>query len=153
MYSPAIVTHVAGELLDVEFEETELGPRRQVAGLSMHRARFWRIPKGIRSRRFATGEQVLVLLGDFWYPGRILPERQENTYTPADDVVCVELMVAAQDVMVTPELIKPLKFSVGEKVEVARGQTYTPGIIAEVRGDKILIAYTGFTGTEIMERK
>ncbi|MBM4067646.1 MAG: hypothetical protein FJ271_01690 [Planctomycetes bacterium] len=141
-YSPAVVTRVAGELLDVEFEETETQQRRHVANLSINRARFWRVPKGTKPPSFSAGEPVLVLLGPYWYPGRILPERLDAALAPGEDVVFVELQYVAQDVMVTPELIKPLRFHVGEEVECARGgSTYVPGTIVEIRGDKLLIRY------------
>jgi hypothetical protein len=141
-YSPAIVTRVAGELLDVEFEETEIQENRHVVGLSINRARFWRLPKGARPPSLEAGGAVLVLLGPHWYPGRILPERKENVFGPKDDVIFVELLNAAEDVMVTPELIKPLKFSVGQQVECGRGGgSYIPGTIVEMKGDKLFVKY------------
>ena len=89
------------------------------------------------------GEQVLVLLGQYWYPGRILPDRKENVYGPKDDAVFVELLNAAEDVMVTPELIKPVKFTVGEKVECGRGGgSYIAGTIVEMKGDKLFVKYS-----------
>jgi hypothetical protein len=142
-YAPATVTRVENELLDVEFEENQLQERRQVSGLSINRARFWRLPKGSSPRSLDAGEQVLVLLGPHWYPGRVLPERGENELGPREDAVFVELLNAAQDVMVTPELIKPLRISVGDKVECSRGgASFVGGTITDIRGDKVRIKYS-----------
>jgi hypothetical protein len=141
-YSPAIVTRVAGELLDVEFEETEHQERHSVAGLSINRARFWRLPKGARPLGLDAGAVILVLLGSYWYPGRILPAREDNMYGPKDDVIFVELLQGAHDVMVTPELIKPLRFSAGQQIECARGgSNYIPATIVDAKSGKLFVKY------------
>jgi hypothetical protein len=143
MYSPAVITRIAGEMLDVEFEANDQQESRHVSGLSINRARFWRLPKGTRPLSLEAGTQVLVLLGAYWYPGRILPAREENMFGPREDVVFVELLYGAHDVMVTPELIKPLRFSAGLEVECARGGgAYIAAKIAEVKGEKVFVKYT-----------
>ena len=44
--------------------------------------------------------------------------------------------------MVTPELIKPLRFSVGAEIECARGGgAYTAAKIAEVKSEKLFVKY------------
>jgi hypothetical protein len=105
-------------------------------------ARFWRLPKGARPLAQEAGDEVLVLLGPYWYPGRILPAREENLFGPKEDVVFVELLFGARDVMVTPELIKPLRFAVGAKIECARGASnYIPGTIVEIKGGKLYVKF------------
>ncbi|HZZ77707.1 MAG TPA: hypothetical protein VFE62_04255 [Gemmataceae bacterium] len=142
MYSPAIITRIDGEMLDVEFEANDQQESRHVSGLSINRARFWRLPKGTRPLNLDAGTSVLVLLGAYWYPGRILPAREENMFGPREDVVFIELLYGAHDVMVTPELIKPMRFSAGTEVECARGGgAYIAAKIAEVKGEKLLVKY------------
>jgi hypothetical protein len=130
LYTPARVTRVQGEIIDVELEDGERETNQKVS-----RARFWRCPVGTQSFSCDEGDRVWAQDVDgFTYPGEIL--------SIDNDKIIVQFLDGPER-MLTPELLKPFTLSAGTRVECRwkGGQTYFPGKITAVEGDRIHLAY------------
>jgi hypothetical protein len=131
IYTPAIVTHVHGEKLDVEYEDATHEMNMRVS-----RARFWRCPVGVPSLPFEEGDRVLALDGDdFIYPADIVSIEDDNR-------VIVQYLDGFER-MLTPELIRRFDVNPGLKVECrwSGGPHFFPGTIAKVEGERMQIKY------------
>jgi hypothetical protein len=130
IYSPAVVTRVNGESLDVEFHDGE-----RETNTSVSRARLWRCPVRVRDFAFAEGDRVLALDVDgFLYPGELL--------TVEEDRVLIQFLDGPER-QLTPELIGAFELKVGGRVECRwkGGPIYFPGVLAKVEGDRVYVRY------------
>jgi len=130
MYIPAVVLHVRGEIMDIEYEDGTHETNTRVT-----RARFWRCPVGITSFNFEEGDRVMATDCDQCiYPADIVSIN--------DDKVVVQFLDGLER-MVTPELVKRFDVKPGLKIESrwAGDQHFFPGTLAKVEGERILIKY------------
>jgi hypothetical protein len=130
MYSPAVVTRVHGEIIDVEYEDATSETNTRVT-----RARFWRCPVGIGAFHFEEADRVFAF--DFdqcLYPADIV--------SIDNDHIIVQYLDGPER-MVTPELIKRFEMKPGMKVESrwAAGPHFFPGAVAKIEGERALIKY------------
>ena len=130
IYSPAVVTRVAGETLDVEMED---GTRETNTKVS--RVRLWRSPVGAGAFPFEEGDRVLAYDGDGCiYPAEILSIQDER--------IIVQYLDGPER-MLTPELVKKFNLPAGIRVECRwkAGPNYLPGVLAKMDGDRVQIHY------------
>jgi DNA repair protein Crb2 Tudor domain len=130
IYSPAVVTRVDGETLDVEYQDGERETNTKAS-----RARLWRCPVAVRELPFEEGERVLAYDVDgFVYPAEIL--------SIEEDRVVVQFLDGPER-MLTPELIRPFKLGVGSRVECRwkGGPAYFPGVLAKVEDERVFVRY------------
>jgi hypothetical protein len=130
IYSPAVVTRVDGEGLDVEYQDGE-----RETNTSVSRARLWRCPVRIREFPFGEGERVLALDVDgFVYPAEIL--------SVEEDRVLVQFLDGPER-QLTPELIRSFELHVGSRVECRwkGGPAYFPGVLGKVEGERVFLRY------------
>jgi hypothetical protein len=131
VYTPATITRVDGEKLDVELEDgaEEINTR-------VSRARFWRCPVGVPSFPFEEGDRVLAFDGDLCiYPAEIL--------TIEDEERIVVQYLDGPERMLTPELIKKCDLKTGMKIECRWGGAphFFPGTLAKIDGERIFVKY------------
>lgn len=130
VYKVGTITRVAGEIIDVEYEDGE-----QETNTSISRIRLWRCPAPVEGFTFNEGDRVLGWGPDnCWYPADIL--------TIDGDWIVLQYLLGVQGV-VTPELIRPVEMTVGTRVEGRwrGGDIFFPGVVDEERGDRIHIKY------------
>lgn len=131
IYSPAVVTRVDGETLDVEFEDAT-----QEANLRVSRARLWRCPVGVGAFAFEEGDRILALDCDLYvYPAEIVAIQDEQR-------IIVQYLDGPER-MLTPELIKKFDLRVGMKIETrwSGGPHFFPGTLAKIEGERIFVKY------------
>lgn len=129
-YTLATVTRVAGEILDVEFED---GHRE--TNLRASRARFWRCPVGFQTMPFEEGDRVLAFdMDQYLYPAEIVSIQ--------DDRIIVQYLDGPER-MLTPELLRRFEMKPGGKMECRwkGGPTYFPGLLRQVEGERVFVKY------------
>ena len=130
IYSPAVVTRVDGETLDVEYQDGERETNTKVS-----RARLWRCPVAVRDLPFEEGERVLAHDVDgFVYPAEIL--------SIEEDRVVVQFLDGPER-MLTPELIRAFTLGIGSRVECRwkGGPAYFPGVLGKVEDERVFVRY------------
>jgi hypothetical protein len=130
IYTPARVLRAAGEILDVEFEDGTQETNQKIS-----RARFWRCPVGMKAIPFEEGDRIVAQdMDGYVYPAEIL--------SMDGDKIIVQFLDGPER-MLTPELAKRFELVAGARVECRwkGGQTYFPGKITELDGDRIHMAY------------
>jgi hypothetical protein len=130
VYFPASIIGINGELLDVEYDEG--GMERN---LRISRARFWRCPVPVPEFSFQEGDRVFARTGDgFKYPGDIVEI--------IDDRVVVQTLLG-HEMIVTAELVGEFSLNIGDAVDCRwkGGETFYPGRIAELVGQRVFIHY------------
>jgi hypothetical protein len=131
IYSPAVVTRVQGEVIDVDIEDA--GPEYN---MRVTRARFWRCPVGVGNFPFVEGDRVLAYdCDECMYPADIV--------TIEDEERVIVQYLDGPERMLTPELIKRFDVKTGLKVECrwSGGPHYFPGTLAKVEGERIHVKY------------
>jgi DUF971 family protein len=131
IYTPAVVTRVHGEMLDVELEDATMENNTRAS-----RARFWRCPVGVGSFPFEEGDRVLACdCDECIYPAEIVSIEDEER-------IVVQYLDGPER-MLTPELIRKFEIKPGMKVEGrwAGGPHYFPGAITKLDGERIHIKY------------
>ncbi len=129
IYTPARVLRIDGEVIDVEHEDGTQETNQKVS-----RARFWRCPVGVKLT-FEEGERAWAEdIDGYTYPAEVL--------SIDNDKVLVHFLDGPER-MLTPELIRPFKIEIGTAVECRwkGGQTYFPGKITQIDGDRVHLAY------------
>lgn len=131
VYTPATVTRVKGEILDVDLEDGG-----QDINTRISRGRLWRCPVGVPSFPFEEGDRVLAYDGDLCvYPGEIV--------TIEDEIRIIVQYLDGPERMLTPELIKKWDLRAGTKIECrwAGGPHFFPGTLAKIDGERIFVKY------------
>ncbi len=129
-YSPAVVTRVDGETIDVEYEDGHRETNTRVS-----RARFWRCPVRFHALPFEEGDRVLAFdADDCIYPAEIVSIQ--------DDRIVVQYLDGPER-MLTPELIKRFDLRAGARIEGRwkGGPNYFPGVLAKLEGDRVFVRY------------
>jgi hypothetical protein len=129
-YTPATVSRVRGETIDVTLEDGTEETNTKVS-----RARFWRCPVGIGSIPFDEGQRVLAFDSDeCLYPAEIV--------TIEDDRIIVQYLDGPER-MLTPELLRKFDLRAGAKIECRwkGGPNYFAGTLAKVEGERVFIQY------------
>jgi hypothetical protein len=130
LYTPAQVTRVDGEVLDVELEDGTQEHNTRVT-----RARFWRCPVGISSFHFEEGDRVLAYDADnCLYPAEIVSIQEDR--------IAVQYLDGPERVL-TPELIKRYDLRPGMAIECrwSGGPHHFPGKIDKIEGERVRIEY------------
>jgi hypothetical protein len=131
IYTPATVTRVHGETLDVDLEDGG-----QETNTRVSRARLWRCPVGVPAFPFEEGDRVLALDCDLCvYPAEIVAIQDETR-------VVVQYLDGPER-MLTPELIKRFEVKPGLKIESrwSGGPHFFPGTLNKVDGERIFVKY------------
>jgi hypothetical protein len=130
MYRPGKITRVAGEILDVEFDEGDAETNTTVS-----RVRLWRCPALLAEFPFHEGDRVAGLLPDgYRYPADLLIHD--------GDRVVLHFLNGMQ-VTLTPELVSKLSVQAGMRVEARwrGGDDYFLGIVDQLQGERLHIRY------------
>jgi hypothetical protein len=130
IYTPATVTRVHGESIDVELEDGEHESNTRVS-----RARFWRSPVPFTNFAFEEGDRVLAQdCDDCVYPAEILSVQHDR--------VMVQFLDGPER-MLTPELVRRFELRTGAKVECRwkGGPHYFPGVLSKVEGERAHVRY------------
>jgi hypothetical protein len=130
MYRPGKITRVAGDVVDVAFDEGDTETNTTVS-----RVRIWRCPVPLADFPFHEGERVAGLLPDgYRYPADLL--------ISDGDRVVLQFLNGIQGAL-TPELISALSVEAGMHVEARwrGGDDYFPGIIDRLQGERLFIRY------------
>jgi hypothetical protein len=128
-YFPAEVTRVAGEVIDVVYEDSE----DEELNTSVSRIRIRR--ESGRTIRWSEGERVLVSGRDqFWYPAQVLSIDGDRTFASFFD---------GRHGWLKPEEIRPLKLPVGMSLECRKsaGEEYVVATLDQVAGDVLDVTY------------
>lgn len=129
-YAVGTIARVAGEVVDIDFEDGERENNVRVS-----RARFWRSPVSMANFAFEEGERVLGSDPDgFAYPGDIVSIEDERIVVHyLDGLECA----------LTPELIRRFQLTVGMPIQCRwkAGQQFFPGKLAALDGERVRIAY------------
>lgn len=131
IYTPATVTRVHGEILDVDLEEGG-----QETNTRISRGRLWRCPVGVPVFPFEEGERVMAYDCDQCvYPAEIV--------TIEDDIRVIVQYLDGPERMVTPELVKKWELRTGMKIECrwSGGPNFFPGTLAKIDGERIFVKY------------
>jgi hypothetical protein len=129
-YRPGRITRVAGEVLDVEFDDGD-----GETNTSVSRVRLWRCPVVVTDFPFHEGDRVLGALPDgYLYPADLL--------ISDSDRVVLQFLNGIQGA-VTPELVSALSVETGMRVEGRwrGGQEYFPGEIDRLKGERLHVRY------------
>ena len=121
---------VSGEVIDVELDDGTQETNQKIS-----RARLWRCPVRVTSIPFEEADRIMAQDVDgYTYPAEIL--------SIDGDKVVVHFLDGPER-MLTPELVKPFALKAGMSVECRwkGGQTYFPGKLTQVEGDRAHIAY------------
>ncbi len=128
-YFPAEVTRVAGEVIDVLYEDSEEDERNT----SVSRIRIRR--ESGKSIRWNEGDRVLVFGRDgFWYPAQILSVDGDRTFASFFD---------GRHGWLKPEEIRPLRLAAGMSLSCRKGagEEYQPATLERVSGDVLDVTY------------
>jgi hypothetical protein len=128
-YFPAEVTRVAGEVIDVVYEESE----DEELNTSVSRIRIRR--ESGRTIGWSEGDRVLVSGRDqFWYPAQVLSIDGDRTFASFFD---------GRHGWLKPEEIRPLKLSPGMSLECRKsaGEEYVPATLDQMAGDVLHVTY------------
>jgi hypothetical protein len=131
VYTPATVTRVDGEKLDVDLED---GP--QETNTRVSRARFWRCPVGVPNFPFEEGDRVLAYDCDQCiYPAEIVAIQDEER-------IIVQYLDGPER-MLTPELIRKFDIRPGMKIEcrTGGGPHSFPATLSKIDGERIFVKY------------
>ncbi len=129
-YKAGSVTHVAGEIFDIEYEDGDVEQNTHIS-----RVRLWRCPVSPAEFPFHEGDRVLVNAAEgYWYPADIL--------SIESDRIVVHYLLGGEG-MVTPELVKSLEVKPGLRVEGRwrGGNAFFLGRIAQQRGERLFLKY------------
>jgi DNA repair protein Crb2 Tudor domain/Agenet domain len=130
IFTPARVTRVKGEMIDVELEDGTQETNQKIS-----RARLWRCPVGMGSVEYDEGDRVWATdIDAFIYPAEVL--------SVDHDKIVVQFLDGPER-MLTPELLKPFELRIGTPVQCRwkGGQAYFPGKITQMEGDRVHLAY------------
>lgn len=131
IYTPATVSRIHGEKLDVDLEDGG-----QETNTRVSRARLWRCPVGVPSFPFEEGDRVLAYDCDLCiYPAEIV--------TIQDELRIIVQYLDGPERMLTPELIKKWDVRTGAKIECrwSGGPHFFPGTLAKIDGERIFVKY------------
>ncbi len=131
IYTPAVVTRVQGETLDVDLEDGG-----QETNTRISRARLWRCPVGVGSFPFEEGDRVLAFDGDMYvYPADILSIEDEQR-------IIVQYLDGPER-MLTPELVKRFELKPGLKIECrwSGGPHFFPATLNKIDGERVFVKY------------
>ncbi len=131
IYTPATVTRVKGETLDVDLEDGG-----QEINTRVSRARLWRCPVGVPSFPFEEGDRVLAYDCDLCvYPAEIVSIQDEHR-------IIVQYLDGPER-MLTPELVRKWDIRAGMKIEArwSGGPHFFPGTLAKIDGERIFVKY------------
>ena len=128
-YFPAEVTRVAGEVIDVVYEDSE----EEEHSTSVSRIRIRR--ETGHHIAWEEGDRVLVSGRDgFSYPGQVLSIDGDRTFVSFFD---------GRHGWLKPDEIRPLRFAPGMDLQCRRaaGEEYLPAVLEQVTGDVLRVKY------------
>ncbi len=128
-YFPAEVTRVAGEVIDVLYEESE----DEELNTSVSRIRIRR--ESDQSIGASEGDRVLLFGRDgFWYPGQVLSIDGDRTFASFFD---------GRHGWLKPEEIRPLRIAPGMRLSCrkAAGEEYEPAVLEQAAGEVLRVKY------------
>lgn len=139
-YFPAEVTRVAGEVIDVVYEDSE----EEDLNTSISRIRIRR--ESGRPVRCNEGDRVLVSGRDgFWYPAQVLSIDGDRTFASFFD---------GRHGWLKPEEIRLLKLPVGMSLECRKsaGEEYVSATLDQAAGDVLYVTYDDGTREQTLVR-
>ena len=139
-YFPAEVTRVAGEVIDVLYEESE----EEEENTSLSRIRIRR-ESGL-AIGWSEGERVLVFGRDgFWYPAQVLSIDGDRTFASFFD---------GRHGWLKPEEVRPLRISPGMRIACRKsaGEEYQPATVERTSGDVLEVTYEDGSREETLIR-
>jgi translation initiation factor IF-1 len=139
-YFPAEVTRIAGEVIDVLYEDSE----EVELNTSISRIRIRR--ESGKAIRWNEGDRVLVFGRDeFWYPAQILSVDGDRTFASFFD---------GRHGWLKPEEVRPLRLIPGMQIDCRKvaGEEYQRATIDRAAGDVLQVTYEDGTSEQTLVR-